>query len=111
MSKSIDSKLELDKTREGMLALGLEHGAAALSELISRAVKDELAPHRFLDELLSIEIGHREERRVRTSLRLSALPVGQTHLRHYDVERCCAAMTYGEAPGLYHYTSAAPSRG
>lgn len=61
-----------------MLALGLEHGAAALGDLISKAIKDEFAPHRFLEELLAIEIGHREERRVNTSLRLSALPVAQT---------------------------------
>ena len=82
MSKP-EAKLELDKTREVMLALGLEHGASALGELISKAVKDELAPHRFLDELLSVELGHREERRVRTSLRLSALPIGQT-LANFD---------------------------
>ena len=82
MSKP-EAKLELDKTREVMLALGLEHGASALGELISKAVKDELAPHRFLDELLSVELGHREERRVRTSLRLSALPIGHT-LANFD---------------------------
>lgn len=83
MSKVIDTKLDLDKTREVMLALGLEHGAVALSDLISKAVKDELAPLRFLDELLSIEQRHREERRVKTSLRLSALPIGQT-LSNFD---------------------------
>lgn len=76
--KSTEPKLDLDKTRDIMLALGLEHGAAALADLISKAVKDELAPHRFLDELLRIEICNREERRVKTSLRLSALPPGQT---------------------------------
>lgn len=78
MSKSNETKLELDKTRDAMLSLGLEHGAAALSDMISSAVKGEIAPHRFLDELLGIEISHREERRVKTSLRLSALPIGQT---------------------------------
>jgi DNA replication protein DnaC len=83
MSKPVEAKLELDKTREAMLALGLEHGAAALGDLISKAVKDELAPHRFLDELLGIEARHREERRLRTSLRLSALPPGQT-LSNFD---------------------------
>ncbi len=82
-TKTIEAKLELDKTREAMLALGLEHGAGALPELISKAVKDEFAPHRFLDELLGIEIRHREERRVKTSLRLSALPIGQT-LNDFD---------------------------
>lgn len=78
MTKGNEAKLELDKTRDVMLALGIEHGAAALGDLISKAVKDELAPHRFLDELLGIEFRHREERRVKTSLRLSGLPVGQT---------------------------------
>lgn len=83
MSKAPETRLELDKTREVMQALGLVHGAEALGELISKAVKDELAPHRFLDELLGIEHGHREERRVKTSLRLSGLPVGQT-LANFD---------------------------
>ena len=83
MSKAPDTRLELDKTREVMQALGLVHGAEALGELISKAVKDELAPHRFLDELLGIEHGHREERRVKTSLRLSGLPIGQT-LANFD---------------------------
>ena len=49
----------------------------ALGDLITRSVKDNLSPHRFLDELLSIESGRREERRIRTSLRLSGLPAGQ----------------------------------
>lgn len=78
MSKASEPKVELDQTRDALLALGLEHGAEVLAELVTKAVKDELAPHRFLDELLRIEIRHREERRVRTSLRLSALPPGQT---------------------------------
>lgn len=77
-SKPLTAKVELDKTREAMLALGLEHGAAALADLLSKAVKDELAPHRFLEELLAIELRHRDERRVRTSLKLSALPPGHT---------------------------------
>ena len=78
MSKALAAKVELDKTKDALLALGLEHAAEALPDLISQAIKDELAPHRFLDELLSIEGRHREERRIRTSLRLSALPPGQT---------------------------------
>ena len=78
MTKTIEAKLDLDKTRDAMLALGLEHGATALSDVISKAVKDEIAPHRVLDELFAIEIRFREERRVKTSLRLSALPPGQT---------------------------------
>ena len=51
MSKTIEAKVELDKTRDAMLALGLEYGAASLPELISNAVKDELAPHRLKVEV------------------------------------------------------------
>lgn len=83
MSKTLEAKVELDQTKDALLALGLEHAAEALPDLISKAIKDELAPHRFLDELLSIESHHREERRLRTSLRLSALPTGQT-LANFD---------------------------
>ncbi len=77
-SKALAGKVELDKTREALLALGLEHGALALADLLSKAVKDELAPHRFLEELLQVELLHRDERRVKTSLKLSALPPGRT---------------------------------
>lgn len=83
MSKTLEAKIELDQTRDALLGLGLEHAAEALPDLISKAIKDELAPHRFLDELLAIESHHREERRLRTSLRLSALPTGQT-LANFD---------------------------
>jgi DNA replication protein DnaC len=81
MSKILEAKVELDQTKDALL--GLEHAAEALPDLISKAIKDELAPHRFLDELLAIESHHREERRLRTSLRLSALPIGQT-LANFD---------------------------
>jgi DNA replication protein DnaC len=79
-SKPLAAKIELDKTRDALLALGLEHGAAILPELLSKAVKDELA---LLEELLSVELAHRDERRVRTSLKLSALPPGHT-LSNFD---------------------------
>jgi DNA replication protein DnaC len=83
MSKAVKARVDLDKTQEALEQLGLEHGASALGDLITRSVKDNLSPHRFLDELLSIEAGRREERRVRTSLRLSGLPTGQT-LDNFD---------------------------
>jgi hypothetical protein len=58
--------------------LGLAHAAEQLGERITTAVKETTSPHRFLDDLLDAELGVREERRVRTSLRLSGLPLGQT---------------------------------
>ncbi len=77
-AKALQPKVELDKTRDALVSLGLEHSAELLGDRLASAVKGDLAPHRFLDELLAAEIGHREERRVRTSLRLSGLPTGQT---------------------------------
>jgi len=44
MSKALEAKVELDQTRDALLALGLEHAAEALADLISKAIKDELAP-------------------------------------------------------------------
>lgn len=82
-TKALGQKVELDKTHEAMRQLGLEYGAEVLSDLITRAVKDNLPPHRFLDELLAVELGRREERRARTSLRLSNLPTGLT-LENFD---------------------------
>ena len=71
-------KLDVDKTRERLTQLGLMHAAEVLPDQLSAAVKKPAAPHQFLDELLDIELTAREERRVRTSLRLSGLPTGQT---------------------------------
>ncbi|RMH63336.1 MAG: AAA family ATPase, partial [Bacteroidetes bacterium] len=82
MSKT-QPRLELDRTRELLAQLGLEHAALALGEMLTKAVKQEYPAHRFLDELLAIEAERREERRVRTSLRLSGLPPGQT-LENFD---------------------------
>jgi DNA replication protein DnaC len=78
MSGTKQAELEIDRTRELMLKLGLEHGAAALADLLSKAVQQELSVHRFLDELLVLEHQTREERRVRTSLKLTAMPPGNT---------------------------------
>jgi DNA replication protein DnaC len=82
-TKTLGSKVEVDKTRDALEQLGLVHGAEVLGDLLSRAVKENLAPHRLLDELLAVEISRRDERRVKTSLRLSGLPPGQT-LEDFD---------------------------
>jgi DNA replication protein DnaC len=71
-------KVDLDVTREQLGRLGLVRAAEQLDVLLGEAVKDSVPPHRFLDRLLEEELGHREERRVRTSLKLSGLPTGQT---------------------------------
>ena len=76
-------RVDIDGTRERLLRLGLPHAAEQLAERVTAAVKDSVSPHRFVDELLDVELAVREERRVRTSLRLSGLPLGQT-LGNFD---------------------------
>ena len=62
-------RLDVDATRERLLTLGLLHAGEML---------DEALAHAFLDKLLGVELDRREERRIRTSLRLSNLPTGRT---------------------------------
>lgn len=66
--------VDLDRTRERLTKLGLVHAAETLATHVGVAVKETHAPHRFLDDLLEAELVARDERRVRTSLRLSGLP-------------------------------------
>lgn len=70
--------MDIDATKEDLSQVGLSHAAESLETRIAEAIKDEIAPHRFLDLLLKDEIDACDERRVRTSLRLSGLPTGQT---------------------------------
>jgi DNA replication protein DnaC len=71
-------QVDLDRTRERLTKLGLVHAAERLGEHVAEAVKETAPPHRFLDRLLEDELTHRDDRRVKTSLRLSGLPSGQT---------------------------------
>lgn len=77
------AKLNVDTTREQLMQLGLAHAADAIDALLATAVKKETAPHAFLSNLLREELAGREERRIKTSLRLSGLPTGQT-LGNFD---------------------------
>ena len=76
-------KVDLDATRDRLVKLGLVHAAEYVGEQLAQATKEELAPHRFLDALLEVELQVREERRMKTSLRLSGLPPGHT-LGNFD---------------------------
>jgi DNA replication protein DnaC len=76
-------RVDLDGTRQALEQLGLLHAGERLGEMLSEAVKQNLAVHSFLDQLLGAELTQREERRIKTSLRLSALPPGQT-LGNFD---------------------------
>jgi len=75
--------LEVDGTREKLLQLGLPHAAEALAAELAEAVKHDRAAHQVLDRLLGQELSARDERRVRTSLKLSSLPPGMT-LGNFD---------------------------
>lgn len=76
-------KLDIDRTRERLIALGCSHAAEQLGKALGGAVAKEIAPHAFLDQLLETELASREERRIRTTLKLSNLPTGQT-LENFD---------------------------
>ena len=71
-------KLDIDATRERLLTLGLHHAAETLDTALSNAVKQSSTPHALLDAVLEAELAEREQRRVKTALRLSSLPTGFT---------------------------------
>lgn len=75
---SAKPKLDIDRSREQLEALGLVHAAAALEHTLSQAVKASTTAHGFLDQLLRSELEERDQRRMKTSLRLSNLPTGMT---------------------------------
>ena len=74
---------ELEAARQKLEQLGLVHAAGCLSEEISRGVRENGSLMGFLDRLLTRELNCREERRIKTSLRLSGLPGGMT-LENFD---------------------------
>jgi DNA replication protein DnaC len=76
-------QVEVDAIREKLLGLGLAHAAQALAEELSEAVKHDRPAHVVLGRLLACEADARDERRVKTSLKLSNLPPGMT-LGNFD---------------------------
>jgi DNA replication protein DnaC len=79
MSKATKTPpLEVDGTREKLLRLGLGHAAEGLVAELTEAVQHDRPAHQVLDRLLTLELSQRDERRIRTSLRLSGLPPGMT---------------------------------
>ena len=76
-------KVDLDATVERLARLGLSHAAEHLPDRLAEASTRELPVHGFLDRLLDDELNAREERRIKTSLKLSGLPTGQT-LANFD---------------------------
>lgn len=77
------SRSDLDATRVLLTQLGLEHISEQLPELLEHGVRQELTLPRFLQTVCQREQEFREERRVRTGLKLSGLPVGKS-LESFD---------------------------
>lgn len=70
--------IEIDDLRTMLIDMKLEHAAGQLSDLVAQSVSCDWSPTVFLDRILHAEAQAREERRIRTSLRLSGLPTGIT---------------------------------
>ena len=90
MSKTNSARVDLDGTRGRLEALGLVHAGEMLEPMVHQAVKENQAPHVFLDRILEAEQSRREERRIGTSLKLSGLPQDMT-LGNFD---------FGFQPGI-----------
>ena len=71
-------RLEVDQTREKLIELGLLTAAEELTGELSEAVQHNRGVHQVLDRLLEKEVKLRDERRIKTSLKLSNLPPGLT---------------------------------
>lgn len=80
---SSQAKPEISRTAGMLEQLGLVYASEQLPQALSDSVKQNMAPHTFLDRLLGLEVERREERRIKTSLKLSGLPPGQT-LGNFD---------------------------
>jgi DNA replication protein DnaC len=81
--KKPEPRLDLDATREKLERLGLVRAAELLEEKLSQAARDEVPAYRFLEGVLEDELSSREERRIKTSMRLSGIPPGMT-LGNFD---------------------------
>src|SRR5512133_466561 len=80
---SEDAHVGRDRCRRRLEQVGFGHSSNVLAELLSQAVTEQLSLAGFLELLLSSEKRHREEKRMRTWLKWSGLPVGKT-IESYD---------------------------
>lgn len=70
--------IEVDDLRAQLERLNMQHAAQSIPALLEASVKHDWSPLRTLGAVLEHELAEREARRIRTSLRLSGLPPGQT---------------------------------
>ncbi len=83
MTKLQEAVTGLDASRSLLEEMGFEHAQHLVAELMEQAVKDNASYGDFLEKVLRREREYREERRIRTSLKLSGLPQGKT-LESFD---------------------------
>jgi DNA replication protein DnaC len=76
-------RVTLDPVAEKLTALGLDHPASCLAELVEEATREELLPLAFLDLICTRQLERKDERRIVTMLKLSGLPPGKT-LESFD---------------------------
>lgn len=75
--------VDLDRTRELLRRVGFEHVPEVVGELLTEAVREDLPLARVIEQVCEVEAAFREERRVRTALKLSGLSGGKT-LESFD---------------------------
>lgn len=73
----------LDRTRGLLTSLGFEFVPERLTELLETSVREQHSLPAFLEQLLQSERDAREERRIKTALKLSGLTLGKT-LEEFD---------------------------
>ena len=73
----------LDRSRKLLSDLGFEFAPKILPELLEQSVRDEHTLQQFLEQVLVREREAREERRIKTALKLSGLSLAKT-LEDYD---------------------------
>lgn len=79
----MSEQTDLDRTRTLLEEIGFEFAGHLLPELLERGVREKLTQSRLLDLVLTTERDAREERRVKTSLKLSGLSAAKT-LESFD---------------------------
>lgn len=75
--------MSLEAVIQKMEYLKMQYAPALLSELLNDATKHKVSHLDFFDNILKLEIEHREESRIATSLKVSGLPKGM-HLDNFD---------------------------
>jgi DNA replication protein DnaC len=73
----------LEEIKRKMEYLKMQYAPSLLSEVLEEATKNKTKQIDFFETILRLEIEHREQSRIATSLRVSGLPKGM-HLDNFD---------------------------